>query len=853
MNKNLYPGVVQVGLALGMVFLFCCSLPSNAQHIMVRVINDYAGCGVAAYSGDGGAATIATIDSPSSISLDNSGNLYIDDQRNYVVRKVDPSGIMSTIAGTGTRGYTANNVPATASELNESWGLAADGAGNVYISDQVNYRIRLVTPAGIISTIAGDGNRGYHGDGGPATNAEFISMLGITVDPAGNIFLADADTNCIRKITPAGIISTYAGNTIRGYYGDGGPALGAEFNGLLGLATDAVGNLYICDAENHCVRKVYTSGVITTIAGMGIPGYNGDGISANAALLNHPTGVFVNNAGEVFIADYGNNRVRKISTGGIISTVAGTAIEGYNGDDRLATTAQLNHPIGMVMDNNNNLFISDLDNVRIRKVSDEWMVSFLGGHFQNLTACEYPATASLSSVLSIHDYDAGATDHWSLLSGPYHGTVLATASKMSAGSIVIPAGVTYVPVTGYLGNDTFQVRVGNGLASDTTTVYVSMTPSFPPVGIITGDSMVCVGSTIRLTDNVTGGTWSSSNTTARVSGGIVTGQAAGIGIIYYITTNSCGSSTAEKFITINPLPYPGIITGASAVCEGASVILSDFVSGGTWGISNTSAKMLTGANGSLVTGVSAGADTIMYTVADAFCHATTIYGITIDTLINIGVITGPPAVCVGDQITLSDTLIIGSWSGTNGNATVAGGVVTGVSPGADTIDYSFTNSCGMVSADFVVTVNPLPSPPSISQNEYVLFATPNYYSYQWTANGTAVPGATHDSFFVVTGGTYIVIVGNSFGCINTSLPVTSSGCTPDELRIFPNPTPGIIYMEWCEQITARITCMDGKELRPIEKTNKVDLGGLPNGDYLLSVYDTNGKKIKTTCISKTTK
>jgi hypothetical protein len=854
MNKNLYAGYTRFGIALCMVFLTGFSLDTNAQQITVRVINTYAGSGVLAYTGNGGPATNATIDSPSCLAIDSYGNLYINDQRNYCVRKVDTTGVITTIAGTGIGGFIGDGGPATNARLNQNWGVAVDGGGNVYITDQENYRVRRVSPGGIITTIAGTGRSGYSGDSGPATNAKFKSVLGIATDNAGNVFVGDPDTNCIRKITPTGIISTYAGSGLRGFSGDGGPAISAAFNGIFGLATDLAGNLYVCDGGNNCVRKIYTSGIIVTIAGNGAPGYNGDGINASLAQLNHPTAVYVNNTGEVFIADYGNNRIRKISTTGIISSVTGTGIQGYNGDDQLATTAQLNHPIGVVMDGNTNMYIADLDNIRIRKVSNAPMVSFTGGRYQHLTACQYPAATVLNTVLTIHDYDAGATDFWSLLSGPNHGSAAVVTSKISAGSIVVPNGLSYTPTPGYLGNDTFKVRVTNGLAADTTTIYVAISPSFPPVGVITGDSVVCVDATIVLTDNVAGGVWSSANTTAKVSKGKVTGEAAGTDIIFYTTTNPCGSSVTNRIITVNALPFTGTIAGPTAVCEGSTVLLSDNVTGGTWSASNSTISVDSINNGCLATGITAGTDTVIYTITGTVCTAFATHTITVDTVIDIGVISGPTEVCVGSQITLSDTTATGAWSSSNSDATISSGIVTGDVAGTDTILYSIGNSCGTVSATYVVTVDPLPDTPVIiSQQQYILSAPVGYSAYQWIENGMPVTGATMDTFFVVNIGNYAVTVTNSYGCMAVSHSLPSSSCTVDELKIFPNPTQSIVYIDWCKAITARITCMDGKEIGPLEKTNQLDLSALPNGDYLLTVYDTNGHKIKTTCISKVTK
>ena len=267
--------------AIAMLFAFAGKAQSN-------IISTIAGTGAASSTGDGGAATSATLNQPARIVVDAAGNKYISDCAGSKVRKIDASGIITTFAGTGVAGYNSDGIAATAAQLSAPVGLALDASGNLYIADQNNHRIRMVNTSGIISTIAGTGVSGYTGDGGAATAAKIKQPGGVAVDGAGNIYIADFN-HVIRKINTSGNISTVAGTGIAGYSGDGGAATAAQLNQPWAITTDASNNLYIADWMNNRIRKVNsTSGIITTIAGMGTSAYTGDGGMATTANLNHP-------------------------------------------------------------------------------------------------------------------------------------------------------------------------------------------------------------------------------------------------------------------------------------------------------------------------------------------------------------------------------------------------------------------------------------------------------------------------------------------------------------------------------------------------------------------------------------
>jgi uncharacterized protein (TIGR03437 family) len=343
-------------------------------------INYIAGDGSIGYSGDGGYATSADLIAPFALAVDSSGNVYFAENGDSRIRRIDAKSLdISTVAGNGTPGFTGDGSTATNAEMNSPTGVAVDSAGNLYIADSLNCRIRKVASGGNISTLAGNGTLSYSGDGGAASKAQLNTPQGVAADAAGNLYLSDTLNNVVRKVSPNGIISNYAGNGGVGSSGDGSAATSAQLNGPQGLAVDASGNLFIADTLNAKVRKVSASGVISTVAGSGTPGYGGDGAAATSAQLNLPIGVAVDGNNNLYIADFGNSRVRKVSANNI-STVAGNGSFGYSGDGGQAVKAQLNGPQGVAVDAAGNLYIADTENNRIREVTPGGLIATVAGN-----------------------------------------------------------------------------------------------------------------------------------------------------------------------------------------------------------------------------------------------------------------------------------------------------------------------------------------------------------------------------------------------------------------------------------------------------------------------------------------
>lgn len=327
--------------------------------------------------GDGGPAAGALLWSPRGVSLDRAGNVYIADTGNARIRKVSPTGIITTIAGT-TAGYSGDSGPATSAQLSYPSKAVVAPNGDIYIVDSANHRIRKIGADGNITTFAGSGQPGFSGDGGLAAAAAFNSPRDVAFDQNGNVYVADSNNERIRRISQ-GQITTLAGSGLFGYLGDQGPAVKAAFSVPRGLAMDTLGNVYIADSLNNRIRRIGTDGTITTIAGGSSAGFSGDGRQAVLAALNQPDAVAVDVGGNIYIADSGNNRIRRIDPQGVITTVAGIGTNGFSGDGSPAITAQLNDPESVAVDQAGNIYIADTGNHRIRRITVQGIISTVAG------------------------------------------------------------------------------------------------------------------------------------------------------------------------------------------------------------------------------------------------------------------------------------------------------------------------------------------------------------------------------------------------------------------------------------------------------------------------------------------
>ena len=396
------------------------------------IITTIAGNGMQKYGGDGGAATAASISFPESLAIDAAGNLYVGSVTDSRIRKITPSGLITTVVGNGTIGFSGDGGPATSAQIDFPGGIAVDSAGNLYFADSSNYRIRRVTPAGIITTIAGggtslalteipatraaifpvaltfdqsgtlyfsdlanrriakltsndtivtvagNGTEGGSGDGGPPLNAALSNPASIAFDLSGNLYIADQALSVVRKVSSGGNIARFAGDGTAQFGGDSGPATLAKFNFPQSIALDPTGRLYIADFVNHRIRRLEIDGTVQTIAGTGQAASLGDGGDARSAALNYPAGIALDGLGNLYVSEIVSSRIRKITSAGIISTIAGTGLGASSGDNGPATLASIS-PTALEADSTGNLYVADAGSNRIRKIDVKGIITTYAG------------------------------------------------------------------------------------------------------------------------------------------------------------------------------------------------------------------------------------------------------------------------------------------------------------------------------------------------------------------------------------------------------------------------------------------------------------------------------------------
>jgi gliding motility-associated-like protein len=802
---------------LCLFLLLFTGLPMRAQ-----IITTIAGNHTIGFSGVGGPATSAAMAEPYGVAVDAAGNVYAPDNDDNVVWKISSTGIITILAGTGVVGYSGDGGPGTAATLNTPTWIGCDPAGNVYFTDQKGVYIRKVNTAGIISTVAGNPAAHFSGgDGGPLSAATFYGITGIVPDNAGNIYITD--NNTIRKVNSAGIINTIAGNGTAGFSGDGGPALAASLQDPAAVGFDAAGNVYIPDAYNQRIRKVNTAGIITTIAGTGAIGNTGDGGPAVNATLGGPWQVVVDAAGNIYVDDEGNYRIRKIDNTGTITDYAGNGNWGYAGDGGPATGAEFNFINGIAIDNSGNIYVSDCYNHVIRKISNCVLATISQQPVAAAVCVGTNATFSVTASGSTgYQWQVNTGSGWTNLSdgGVYSGS--------AASSLSISA------VTGGMNGNQYQCQVTSACATTPTTAAVLTvnTASPPTITIAATAATVCAGTPVTYTASPTNG--GSAPSYQWLLNGVNTGAnsttytnptpANGDIVSCVLTSNvtcvlnpTAASNTLA--LTVSPILTPAlsIAASAAAICAGSPVSFTASPTNGgvtpsyQWqvnginaGTNNTVFTSSSLANGDVVS-------CILSSVAACVSSSTAVSNpvpMTVNPVVTPGVTISASytAFCTGVPVTFTA-------SATNGGTTPGyQWLVNGAPAGTDNTTFTSSSlanggvvSCVMTSNavctvastassnGVMVAVNP-PVTPSvgISASATIICAgapvsfmavptnggaTP---SYQWQVNGINV--GTNNTVFtssaLANGDVVDCILSGDAGCatnptaVSNSIPVT---------------------------------------------------------------------------------
>ena len=442
-----------------LLFIPALALMSTGVYAQA-VITTIGGTGTVGYSGDGGLATLANMADPQGVAVDHAGNVYIADRSNSVIRMISATtGNISTYAGNGVWGLAGMGGPATAASLRNPDAVFAAANGDLYLTDWWNDMAMSVDhTTGNIEARCGTGEQGGDGDSGSATLARMEIPGGIFTDGAGNIYIADYGNNRVRKVASTGIVYNFAGGAGYGYAGDGGPATAAMFASPNGIFGDKDNNIYVSDAGNNVIRKISAAGIISTVVGNGAAGYTGDGGLATSAQLSAPGALYIDNNKIMFIADKGNNVIRRVDLNtGTISTVAGNGTAGFSGDGGPAIAAELNGPSGIWQDYLGALYIADMGNARVRKVAPASDPTSITNTTAGVVSI-FPDPSAGTFTLNTADSWNGATVEVFNVVGAkvYSNTITATQTNISLDQ---PSGMYVVSLHAATGNYTQKITI----------------------------------------------------------------------------------------------------------------------------------------------------------------------------------------------------------------------------------------------------------------------------------------------------------------------------------------------------------------------------------------------------------
>lgn len=750
-----------IGTAIGSL------TPSNtggAPFLQTGVVTNFAGNGIYNYAD--GAGVNASFRNPAGVAMDANGTIYVADQNSHRIRKINSSGVVSAFVGGGSATFVDGS--GTVARFNSPAGVAVDGSGNVYVADRVNNRIRKATPAGLVSTLAGGATAGLVD--GAGTAARFNQPAGVAVDANGNVYVADLGNHCIRKVTPQGVVSTLAGSGSAAYAD--GTGTSASFRSPSGVALDGNLNLYVADAGNQRIRKVSAQGVVTTIAGSGVAASN-DGLGT-AAGFNNPAGIAVDANGNIYVSDAYNNRIRKISPAGVVTTLAGNSCTTVLGGitfgcfaDGTGSAASFNFPAGLLVDGNGIGYVADFSNNRIRK-------------FTQTSTGAYSVNPALPAGLSL-DASTGA------ITGTPTGETPATNYVVSA---VNASGISSYTINIATGFAPFIASVDPATVFPGTTVTISGGP-------FTGATAVTFGGVAATSFSVV------NNTTITA----VVGNGASGSV--HVTT-PFGTATMPGF-TFNPPPAITSLSPANTYCSGGQLAINVSASGydptnvftaqlsdNTGSFSNpTVLGTLTGSNGGVITGtIPAGQPTgtgyrirvvSSNPILEGMDNGTNLMIYALPTAAQAQIsASGATDICQGSSVNFTvpfSNAFTYQWK-LNGVA-ISGATDTAYAASAAGVyDVSVSNAagCSVNSGSQSVTVVTAPVAtisPNTSQSyngtPITLAAnTGSGLTYQWMLGGNMISGATTDTYQATAGGSYTVVVKNAQGCSVTSAPTLIS-------------------------------------------------------------------------------
>jgi sugar lactone lactonase YvrE len=550
---------------------------------------------------------------PSAIVFDSAGDLYLAESGNHIIRRVDPAGNITAIAGTGTQGFSGDGGSATSATLDSPRGLALDSANNLYISDTGNHRIRKVNlTTGIITTIAGS-SAGFAGDNGSATSAQLDLPTALALSTSGDLYLADTGNHRIRKIAAAtGNITTIAGSGAQGFSGDGGIATAAAIDSPAGIAIDSSSNLYLADTHNHRIRKIDAlSGIITTVGGNGSASFSGDGAAAVRAALSLPQGISVDSSGNLYLADTENHRIRRIdSITGDITTVAGNGTQTFSGDSAAAIAASLDSPRGTALSPSSLVTLADTNNQRVRQLTAQpapattiTTIAGLGVVTPGALVLSAPSVVTYGSgqlVASLVSSvpAAGDVTFLNTTGGSQLGSAVLTSNAATLSLATVPVGV-YSFIASYPGDGTHSAAQSAPLSLHVAPLQISA--NVTPASVLYGQPVPSISGTL-------GGVLAQDTGKLSVTFATAAALLSPAGS-YPITATLTGAAAGNYTVAVTPgvfaiNPAPTVVTAGNPVIGVSSVTLSAHVSSTTTGTPTGSVSLLDGVSPILTTPLS---------------------------------------------------------------------------------------------------------------------------------------------------------------------------------------------------------------------------------------------------------